>query len=252
MSDDYFKRWYEERAPELSKRRRARYRDDPDYRDRVREGARKRARKRRMRALEETRRARSRAKVSGQQPSGQLTSALTEGGEEVDGVFVNATGLARLLGVSRKTVYNRLASGDLPEGSHRTPHGGQAWSELEVRRIMMRPSQPASSPPPPSCREYVVENTSTAERVTLQLYRPGVFASVMGVSTSSLRRWESDGKIPPTPLDVRKGDQRHRLYTADQIRAAHRVTRSIPFDEWHDAIRDAWEALGVPILRVID
>jgi hypothetical protein len=82
------------------------------------------------------------------------------------------------------------------------------------------------------------------------LYSIGAFAGYINRSIQSINHWETNGLLPKTPYRV--GKRGFRYYSVEMMEVVRRIVgnkrRLFPVDdEMGKAIREAWEALGVPV-----
>jgi len=266
MPGDYFKNWYEKNKGDVAKRRKERYDNDPEYRDKVlRRSANYRERQRDV--------------VTARVPRNQQLRTLTlDNGEEV--TLYPIGDFAAFVGRSVQTLNHWISSGIIPN----TPY---VYGERKFRfytREMMEVVKRAVGdkrrlfPVDESMIKEIkdawdnlgvsdvnVDVTNAMVRVPrsqrpkffrlkdgneVAMFSIGAFSFIVDRSIQTLNQWEQTGLIPRTPYV--QGTRRYRYYTFEMMEAVRRAVgnkrRLYPVDEgMKEAIRLSWKELGVPI-----
>jgi len=124
----YFAKYYAEHREKMLEKKKARYRDDPDYRARIQENS--RARKR---ALAEEKKKLGINKKKKEKP---IWFRVQVGDEEVPVRMYTAGQLARRLGRKTQTVRVWEKRGIIPEAIYRSTSKDRLYTELQVKLII--------------------------------------------------------------------------------------------------------------------
>jgi len=125
---EYFSQWYAENKEELSARRRQKYQEDPEYREKVRA----QAREAKKRFLEKKRKEREKNKDK-EQP---VWFKVQYGKKEVAVRMFTAGQLSKRLGRKTQTIRLWERKGVIPEAMYRNGARDRLYTELQVREIV--------------------------------------------------------------------------------------------------------------------
>lgn len=258
--NSYFKKWYDEHSDGLNAQRREKYKNDPEYRKRVKEWNR-RAREKRTEERAEQRRAERRA-VKMKASSSWKTIDV-----EVDGVkrrMFTIGALAKALGrgVSTVRVWERMKV--LPETPYRSDKGDRLYSVEMVEEIRdqlkeqgkLDTSRMKRKPKPTFVIRDVEYEDGTVQKT--QLFKVGSLAKAVGRTVVALTQMEKRGDLPRTPLLA--SSIKYRLYTVGMIEAVQAAFEKRGWQvrgrsEWEDfyyEIEDAWEEQGLLEARIVE
>jgi DNA-binding transcriptional MerR regulator len=235
-------------------RRRDKYKEDPEYRARVR-GWNAAGRQRTKEAVLEAVKVRP---VSGSWKTVEI---------EIDGVLTKVFtvgALAKAIGKGVSTIRMWERNGVLPQTPYRSPRGDRLYTlEMveQVREAMRRSGklkqallEPISKPP------FLVRKVRFGDEapVVMRLYKVGSLAQAANRTVASLFLMEKRGGLPKTPLIA--SDLKYRLYTVEMIEVVQRAFakrggRIRGRADWlgfYEEIVREWTRLGVMDARVED
>jgi len=236
---DYFKKWYEEKGPELNARRRSRYARDPEYRARVK-GHRKAHYLKQAQARDDGRDKRVQPQSAGWRCVSGAVDQRTQ--ERVAGTFFTVAALARALGVTTQLVRIRERRGSLSPTPYRSEAGFRLYTLEQIEeQVRERGTAPARGRAVGPCGQTGFARFRREHPDGAVFYTSGALALVLGISTDWLRRLERRGLLPP-PACVRA---RGRLYTLEQLEAASEAATD--YDKQTTRFKRDWHALSVCI-----
>jgi len=240
MGDFDYKEWYAENKEERNRRRRERYRNDPEYRERVLAPSRKRRRRKRRKRL-------NAKKVFRMRTTHRLyTEAVDADGNEVGGVFYTRLALTSVLDVSKRTVIKWIDQGRIPEPPYRSSAGYYLYPlEMIEDLCERRETIKQFSYKDPAGKHYHGEREITrpdGRKVTSPMYTTGMVAKALGVNPAYVLQLTNKGVLPDTPYKF----GRHRAYTSAMVRA---VARVILDDDSLQTVDRDWDAIGRRILK---
>lgn len=258
---DYYKEWYENNKEALSEARKARYANDPEYRERVRTwNANSRKRKRKA-ALKEMRRARKVVKLG-------ADGAWKTFNVEVDGVIIPAFtigAVAKATGKSLSTLRVWERKGIIPETPYRANNGDRLYTLEQIEAVKRSLDAHGKYDPmlakvkkPPSYVIKTVYFESIGQSVEMRLYKVGTLAKALNRTVTAVTQMERRGVLPRTPLIATEFE--YRLYSLDMIEVVQKAfnKRSGLIRSRHDKrsfyneIEDGWEDLGVTEARLLE
>jgi|WetSurMetagenome_2_1015567.scaffolds.fasta_scaffold08587_6 DNA-binding transcriptional MerR regulator len=243
---------------DTNSKRRQKYSEDPEYRERVRSGnsryreqVRSRARVEKLHAI---RVARSSAawKTVEIEIDGVLTRVFTVGA------------LAKAVGKSVSTIRMWERNGSLPPTPYKTAQGERLYTleMVESVRNALRRSGKLKKDllKPPTNPPFVVRKVrfGGSEPIEMRLYKVGTLAQAANRTVVALCLMEKRGVLPRTPLKA--SDLKYRLYTLEMIdvvqEAFHKRGGKVRGREdwlgfYEDVVR-GWTRLGVMDARIED
>jgi len=257
-----FRDWYAENGKRLNKKRRRRYQDDPEYRERVLEMNRVSRERRRKEQETKRRKERSASKVKTRPLPFKTVRAVVEtaDGKEGEEQLFTIGALARTVGCSVQAIRLWEKQGVLPPTEIRNEKGDRLYTAQQVEMIYELMKQQgrlnekqANKPrkrdePRPFFRDVDFGGGQVEE---IPLFRIGVLAQAIGRTVLTVEQMESRGALPETPF--RAASTRYRLYTGEMIEAVAKamdarggtIRGKARWQAFHDEILDAWNRLGV-------
>lgn len=262
-----FKKWYESHGKQLNKKRRGRYKSDPDYRARVLQANRDARARRRMKQQEERKQVRDAMEVPvGSPPWRVVEVELREGGARNELFTIGA--VARMLQCSVQAIRLWERQGMFPPPSDRSDKGDRLYTAddiLVIHKVMEAQGKlkggrvrPTGGPVDRKEQgfEYEVKFKTGGRRI-VRLFRIGLLARRLGRTVLTVEQMENRGVLPSTPFRV--SNTGYRLYTEEMLEAAKRsmdarggmIRGDEGWKDFHDEVLHAWTNLGVMGAKVI-
>jgi len=257
----YFQKWYDQRRDAFNKKRRERYADDEEYRDKVNTWNQETREKRRKEAQREESEAKRAVKLKS---SGSWKTIEVE----VDGVVVpmyTISALAKAVGKGISTIRVWERNGTLPETPYRSDRGDRLYT-LEMIENLQRALQKAGKldiavlkeKKRPAYVERFVKFKLLDEPVKMRLYKVGTLAKALDRTVIAVVQMEKRGVLPRTPLVA--SSLEYRLYTLDMIEVVQKmlsryggsIRAKADWNDFRDDVLDGWTKLGIMEARVVE
>jgi len=261
--ETYFKDWYAENGEQLNKDRKQRYKDDPDYREKVLEQNREaRKRKRQEQLVERSKQdAARKTRVERSWKTRPMTITL-EDGEQVTVKGFTIGAVAQLLGCSVQAIRLWEKKGVLPATDYRYAGRDRLYPSDLIdlyRKILEEQGRlnPNKIRPRPLRMALRVVKFSDGKVRETELYRIGVLAKAAQRTVVTLEQLEQRGVLPETPF--RASELGYRLYTEGMIEAVSSALEKRFWEirgeeEWQkfrDEVVAAWKEEGVIGARIL-
>lgn len=253
-----FKEWYDRNAPVLNARRKDRYRNDPDYRDKVRKWN------------DESRQKKKDEERQGLPPDVRcvkdvhgnaywVTDTLID---ETKGIYYSGKALAKLLACTMTTLARWERSGVIAEPNCQTVRGDRMYTLAEMtaaKEAASKVRQPArrtvgSDAATPS---YWWVRFGAKDPELVPLYTVIVLAQALGRNPMTIQQLEVKGYFPRTPL--RASVRGRRYYTAEMIEVAanlfgqqkQRIRGEDNWERLFSRIEEGWTKVGAYEIKLI-
>jgi hypothetical protein len=239
MSPKTFSDWYEENRDSHNESRRNRYRDDPEYREKVLARNREARRKRRDEKLDLNR-------VRGARV---FRVRATEEGEALFSIGA----LAAAVGRTVQTVRKWEKSGEIASTPHMGSKRQRLYTEAQIRDIRESllergriSGKPGEHPAYRMTQLHV--RFSNRETREVQLFSVGMLAEVLERSRASILLLEKKGRLPLTPLRLHG----QRFYSHEMLLGAREAYSQVgpvirgeeAWQRFHALVEKAWAAYG--------
>lgn len=288
----YFQEWYRDNGDLLNKSRRERYRDDPDYREKVLEQNREARRRRRKQTLKERREQRAASTTKPSQAWKSVNVELKgENGDKVVTKMFTIGAVARALDCSVQALRLWEKKGIIPETEYRYSKGDRLYTKEQIemyreillkqgrigqnrtrtrplpyverwiafsgeRRKGKRVSEDELADLDVSITEAILKNGRLVRKV--KLFRIGVLAKAVGRTVVTLEQLEQRGAFPETPF--RASEVGYRLYTMKMMEVVKKafedrdgeIRGEEAWQGFHDEVHGAWRALNVLGAEILD
>lgn len=259
----YFQRWYEKEGRKLNRRRKKKYKEDPDYKAKVLEQN-KAMRKRRAleRAPEKIEEKKARGKLrtkinwkSYQVPASVLGNKAKKG-QKITVFTVGAA--ATMLGCSEQAIRLWEKKGVLPKPLRYKKD--RVYTKAQIDKYKKSLEQlgriGAGQRKVPILREiFKTVRFADGETKEVGLFRIGELAKASQRTVVTLEQLEAKEALPKTPFrnPTATGEPGTRFYTFEQIKAVKKAFEKRAWEvrgkeEWqrlYDEVFEAWEKLGV-------
>jgi len=249
-----FQAWYADNGSRLNEKRRERYFEDPEYRQRVLDVNQQYREKKKKIQKKERIQQRKAVRIRPTESTWK-TVEIDVAGVKTPMYTIGA--LARAIGRGISTVRVWEREGILPPTVHRSPKGDRLYSVetvAEIRKILKKegridhPSQLRRKKRPESVDRMVL--FADGERRRLRLYKVGTLAKAVDRTVVSLAQMEKQGRLPATPM--RASSLGYRLYTMRMIETVKEAfdvnggsLRGKEWDEFYDQVEADWRSQGV-------
>jgi DNA-binding transcriptional MerR regulator len=256
-----FQTWYADNGDRLNKKRRQRYDNDAEYRQRVLTTNQNYRAKQKKEQKKERAQQRKAVRI---RPTESTWKTIEI---DVDGVktpMYTIGALARAIGRGISTVRVWEREGILPPTPHRSPKGDRLYSVeavAEIRKVLKKegrienPGQLRRKKRPATVDRVI--KFADGECVAFQLYKVGTLAKVVDRTVVSLAQMEKSGRLPLTPL--RASSLGYRLYTMRMIETVKEAfdmnggsLRGKEWDEFYDHVERDWRSQGIFGARVLE
>lgn len=260
-TSSYFQKWYEINRDDLNSRRRERYKNDPEYRERVQRGNRVTREKRKREITEEVREEREAVKMLS-------TGSWRTVEVEVDGVrtrLFTVGAMAKALGKSISTLRVWEQNGFIPKTPYRSSRGDRLYT-LEMVESTQAALQEAGRLEIPGMRkkaprsfvDHDVVFKGQTKPLRMRLYRVNTLAKALNRSSVTVVNMEKGNTLPRTPF--LKSSVKHRLYTLDMIEVARaelvkmgwKLQNAGEREDYYFNVLEGWTKLGVMDARLAD
>lgn len=261
----YFQEWYANNGDELNKSRRDKYRDDPEYREKILKQNREARKKRRKEALKEKRKKQAATKTRTAQSWKAVTVELEDkkSGQMVPTKMFTIGAVAKALGCSVQALRLWEKKGVIPEASFRYSKGDRLYTAeaIDILREVLAKQKRLEGTKPPRPLPYVeraVRLVGPKREEKMRLFRIGVLAKTVGRTVVTLEQLEQRGALPETPFRASKVG--YRLYSREMMEAVKasfdkrlgEIRGEDAWQEFHDEVQSAWKSLGVVGARILE
>lgn len=254
-----FNEWYAANGKTLNKSRRSRYKNDPDYRERVlAQNKESREKRRQSQAVQKAAERKARKFKAKAEPWKTVEMVVKDKkGKEIEVTVFTIGALAAALGCSVQAVRLWERQGVIPKTPLRSGKGDRLYTveQMEMMQELLKKQGKldedkvrATSEPREFQRKIKLKNGKTREWV---LVRVGVLAKEIGRGVITIDQMESRGVLPVTPF--RASSRQYRLYTYAMISVVKKAMNKRGEiirgkDQWagfYDEVVSGWTKLGV-------
>lgn len=226
-----FKSWYKKHGESLNDKRRKRYEEDEEYRDRVLKQNRESRRRKQKELDKEKIEERQNKKVRTSKVWREVEHDIDESNQSVKLVTVGA--LAKVLNRSKVGIRVLEKQGVIPPTPYRSKKGERLYTPeqiIEIRALLEKQGRLNVDRKKP--RSFLMANVqlSDGSEIETPLLKIGDMAKAVGKATVTLEQMERKGVIPKTPLRL---PPNRRAYTPNQIVAVKEA-----LDRWGQTIRE--------------
>lgn len=269
----YFQQWYEENGDNLNQSRRDRYKNDPEYREKILAQNREARKKRSEEKLAKKRATRKSTKTNQTQSYKAVVRPMTDKrtGKEVMTRMYTIGAVAKALGCSVQALRLWEKKEVIKGPSLLENKGVRLYTESRIDairdtlltkgRLTKNSRGQTRTVGAIKSSQYVDKSVKYPKvkkpRVT-RLYKIGSLATAVGRTVVTLEQLEQRKLLPATPFRASKVG--YRLYTQEMMEAVQssfdvrggEVRGDLAWQEFYDEVFEAWAALNVIGARIIE
>jgi DNA-binding transcriptional MerR regulator len=258
-----FKTWYEENSAELNQARKAKYANDPEYREKVLKANREAREKRRKERQVEKKAEKDATKVrTGVRPWKQFEVEMPGENGTMTKLFTVGA-LAHAIGKSVQTVRLWEKQDIIPETELRSPKGDRLYTAEQVEMIYGLLKKQGKLEEGKVRRRYTPKGFERmvqfldGRQERLRMFRVGVLARAVDRTVVTVEQMEQKGILPVTPF--RYSQTGYRLYTVEMIDVVRHAMEAHLEDTQNEtlvkafkaAVLSGWNELGVLDAKII-
>lgn len=269
----YFQQWYEENGADLNQSRRDRYKNDPEYREKILAQNREARKKRSEEKLAQKRATRKSTKTNQTQSYKAVVRPMTDKrtGKEVKTRMYTIGAVAKALGCSVQALRMWEKKEVIKGPSLLESKGVRLYTASridEIRDTLLAKGRLTKTSRGATRTVGAVKNSQYTDKMVkfrgvkepqpIRLYKIGSLATAVGRTVVTLEQLEQRKLLPATPFRASKVG--YRLYTQEMMEAVQasfderggEVRGDLAWKEFYNEVFTAWKALNVIGARIIE